>query len=196
MVAGLRAAFCGALAIFACSTAAHAWPVMNFYSYAGEIIVRGNYAYYTAYMTANHPQDFGFTGWNAEAGVTVVGTASTYNPFKPGYREGGVLTASGELYDPIAWTAAIQTDLRASFGGVHYGKEYAPAFALIEADGKRAVVKINDVGPLKHGRVIDFNEQTMRYFDPALQRGLVTSVKITPLYGRGWTAGPLGGRQS
>ncbi len=72
-------------------------------------------------------------------------------------------------------------------------QDYEPAFALVEAGGKRAIVKINDVGPLMRGRIIDFNEQTMRYFDPTLQRGLVTSVKITPLYGRGWTAGPLDG---
>jgi peptidoglycan lytic transglycosylase len=195
MVAGLRAAICGALTIFACSSGAQAGSVMNFYSYAGEIIARGNRAYYSAYIAAAPPAAFGFTTWDASPGPTLVGTASTYNPFKPGYREGGIQTASGELYDPIGWTAAVQTDLRENFGGVHYGSEYEPAFALIEADGKRAIVKINDVGPLKQGRVIDFNEQTMRYFDPTLQRGLVTSVKITPLYGRGWTAGPLGGRQ-
>jgi len=170
---------------------------MNFYSYAGEIIAKGNQAYYSAYVAATPPAAFGFTTWESvPGGPTLVGTASTYNPFRPGYREGGKLTASGELYDPIAWTAAIQIDLRDNFGGVHYGQDYEPAFALIEVGEKRAIVKINDVGPLMPGRVIDFNEQTMRYFDPTLQRGLVTSVKITPLYGRGWTAGPLDGWQS
>jgi hypothetical protein len=34
-------------------------------------------------------------------------------------------------------------------------------------------VKINDVGPLEPGRVIDLNEQTMRYFDPGMRRGLI-----------------------
>jgi len=166
---------------------------MNFYSYAGEMIARAGEAYYSAYVISTPPAAFGFTTWSpATGGPTLVGTASTYNPFKPGWREGGILTASGELYDPVAWTAAIKVNLRENFGGVHYGKEYEPAFALIEADGKRVIVKINDVGPLTPGRVIDFNEQTMRYFDPTLQRGLVQSVKITPLYGKGWTAGPLG----
>ena len=126
-------------------------------------------------------------------GATIVGTASMYDPFQPGYDEGGIQTASGELYDPIAWTAAIQTDLRETFGGVRHGKDYRPAYALVEVANKRAIIKINDVGPLKPGRVIDFNKQTMRHFDPTLQRGLVHSVKITPLPGDGWATGPIKG---
>jgi rare lipoprotein A len=126
-------------------------------------------------------------------GVTIVGTASMYDPFQPGYKEGGIQTASGERYDPIAWTAAIQIDLRETFGGVRYGKDYRPAYALVEVANKRAVIKINDVGPLKPGRVIDLNKQTMRYFDPTLQRGIVHSVKITPLPGDGWALGPIDG---
>ena len=129
----------------------------------------------------------------ASMGVTIVGTASMYDPFEPGYDEGGIQTASGELYDPIAWTAAIQTDLRETFGGVRHGKDYRPAYALVEVANKRAIIKINDVGPLKPGRVIDFNKQTMRYFDPTLQRGTVHSVKITPLPGDGWETGPING---
>jgi len=34
-------------------------------------------------------------------------------------------------------------------------------------------------------------EQTMRYFDPSLQLGIVHSVKITPLLGDGWAPGPI-----
>ena len=59
--------------------------------------------------------------------------------------------------------------------------------------GKRAIIKINDVGPLKPGRIIDFNEQTMRYFDPSLQSGIVHRAKITPLPGNGWASGPFKG---
>jgi len=33
----------------------------------------------------------------------------------------------------------------------------------------------------------------MRYFDPTLQRGLVHSVRITPLPGDGWATGPFMG---
>src|SRR4029453_14398690 len=98
-------------------------------------------------------------------GVTIVGTASMYDPFEPGYKEGGIQTASGERYDPIAWTAAIQIDLRQTFGGVRHGKDYRPAYALVEVANKGAIIKRNDVGPLKPGRVIDFNKQTMRHFD-------------------------------
>ena len=185
-----RAAFCGAVAFFACCSGAFAQSgTINFYSYAAEIIAKGNYAFANAYSAASRPLPFGFSIWNAP----VVGVASTYNPFKPGYQEGGIRTASGELYDPIAWTAAIQTGLRKNFHGVGYGRLYEPAFALVEIGDKRAIVKINDVGPLRRGRVIDFNEQTMRYFDPTLRRGIVGNVKITPLTGHGWTPGPVSG---
>ena len=126
-----------------------------------------------------------------ETAVTILGTASMYNPYRPGYQEGGIETASGELYDPAAWTAAIQTGLRESFGGVRYGKEYRPSYALIESRGKQVIVKINDVGPLKPGRVIDLNQQTMHYFDPSLERGLVPGMTITPLPGEGWVPGPV-----
>ena len=126
---------------------------------------------------------------SAVAGPAIVGTASTYNPFKPGWREGGPSTASGERYDPYAWSAAIKTNLRNLFGGVKYRER--PKFALIEAKGKRVVVKINDVGPLTPGRIIDFNERTMSYFDPSLQLGIIHGVKVTPLSGDDWTPGPV-----
>jgi rare lipoprotein A len=131
---------------------------------------------------------------NAAAGSAPVrGVASTYNPYRPGWREGGKNTASGERYDPAAWTAAIKTSLRDKFGGVHYGKDYRPVYALVESADKQVIVKINDVGPLTPGRVIDLNERTMHYFDPTLERGLIRSVKVTPLLGTYWTPGPVVG---
>ena len=90
-------------------------------------------------------------GAAALARATITGKVSTYNPYRDGREEGGPETASGELYDPAAWTAAIKTDLRNRFGGVRYGKLYQPAFALVESGGKRLIVKINDVGPLQAG---------------------------------------------
>ena len=126
-----------------------------------------------------------------DLGVGIIGVASMYNPYRPGYQEGGIQTASGELYDPSAWTAAIQIDLRGDFGGIGYGKDYRPHYALIESGGKRVVVKINDVGPLKPGRVIDLNQQVMHYFDPSLRQGLVADIMITPLPGDGWVPGPV-----
>lgn len=125
--------------------------------------------------------------------TTIVGMASTYNPHRGGKDEGGVQTASGELYDPAAWTAAIQIRLRDQFGGVRYGSLYQPAYALVESGDKRAIVKINDVGPLRPDRVIDLNERSMRYFDPFLERGLLSDAKVTLLAGADWTPGPVGG---
>ena len=83
---------------------------------------------------------------DAASGDAIVGAASTYNPFKPGKEEGGPSTASGERYDPDVWTAAIKTSLRQKFGGVQFGAR--PKYALVEAVGKKVIVKINDVGPL------------------------------------------------
>ncbi len=124
--------------------------------------------------------------------ATIVGTVSTYNPRRDGYQEGDGLTASGEPYDPAGWTAAIQTDLRNQFGGVRYGRLYQPTFALVENGKKYVIVKINDVGPLKPGRVLDLNERSMRHFDPFLTRGLIEDVRITLLPGEDWTPGPVG----
>ncbi|WP_027573194.1 septal ring lytic transglycosylase RlpA family protein [Bradyrhizobium sp. WSM1743] len=127
---------------------------------------------------------------DAASGDAVVGAASMYNPFKPGKEEGGPRTASGERYDPAAWTAAIKTSLRRKFGGVQFGAR--PKYALVEAAGKKVIVKINDVGPLRPGRIIDFNERTMRHFDPSLERGVIKDVRVSPLSGDDWTLGPVG----
>ena len=124
--------------------------------------------------------------------ATIIGTISTYNPYRDGTEEGGAQTASGELYDPTAWTAAIKTELRNQFGGVRYGRLYQPAFALVESGNEQLIVKINDVGPLRPGRVLDLNERSMRHFDPFLTRGLVEDVRVTLLPGEDWTPGPVG----
>lgn len=123
------------------------------------------------------------------SGDAIVGAASTYNPFKPGKQEGGPETASGERYDPDGWAAAIKTSLREKFGGVLFGVR--PKFALVEAVGKKVIVKINDVGPLMPGRIIDLNERTMRHFDPSLERGVISDVKVSPLAGDYWIPGPV-----
>jgi len=123
-------------------------------------------------------------------GVALVGAASTYNPFQPGTREGGPETASGERYDPSAWTAAIKTGLRGKFGGVQFGER--PKYALVEAVGKKVIVKINDVGPLMPGRIIDLNARTMRHFDPSMEIGVIRDVKVIPLLGDYWVPGPVG----
>jgi rare lipoprotein A len=127
---------------------------------------------------------------NEASGDAIVGAASTYNPFRPGWREGGPNTASGERYDPSVWAAAIKTNLRGKFGGVQFGAR--PKYALVEAVGKKVIVKINDVGPLRPGRIIDLNERTMRHFDPSLELGVIDDVKVSPLSGDDWIPGPVG----
>src|ERR1041385_7000007 len=127
---------------------------------------------------------------NEASGDAIVGAASTYNPFRPGWREGGPNTASGERYDPSVWAAAIKTSLRQKFGGVQFGAR--PKYALVEAVGKKVIVKINDVGPLTPGRIIDLNERTMRHFDPGMDLGVIPDVIVTPLSGDSWTPGPVG----
>lgn len=130
------------------------------------------------------------------AAPPIVGIASTYNPTDPTDLDAGnEETASGELYDINGWTAAIRTDLRAKFGGVRFGRNYRPAFALVQSGEKQLVVKINDVGPLKRGRIIDLNERAMRYFDPTMQRGLIDNVRVTPLAGQDVALGPVGDEQ-
>ena len=103
---------------------------------------------------------------------------------------GGSETASGERYDPSVWTAAIKTSLREKFGGVQYGAR--PKYALVEAAGKKIIVKINDVGPLTPGRIIDLNERAMRHFDPGLELGVIYGVSVRPLSGDYWIPGPVG----
>jgi rare lipoprotein A len=127
---------------------------------------------------------------DAASGDAIVGAASMYNPFKPGKEEGGPSTASGERYDPSVWAAAIKTNLRGKFGGVQFGAR--PKYALVEAVGKKVIVKINDVGPLRPGRIIDLNERTMRHFDPSLELGVIDDVKVSPLSGDDWIPGPVG----
>ena len=98
-------------------------------------------------------------------------------------------TSTGERYDPSDWAAAIQINLRENFGGVRPGR--SASYAMVEGMNKKVIVKINDVGPLMPGRIIDFNERTMRYFDPSLRLGLIQNVKVTRLYGDDWTPGPI-----
>jgi rare lipoprotein A len=82
-----------------------------------------------------------------------------YDPFSTGYKSGTGETASGERYDPSAWAAAIQINLRGKFGGVRHGRKLS--YALVEGVGRKVIVKINGVGPLAPGRVTNFNRQTM-----------------------------------
>ena len=128
----------------------------------------------------------------ALAPAMIVGAASMYDPTDPADKDSGdAETASGEYYDPNGWTAAIQIDLRGRFNGVRYRMRYEPTYALVEAGGKSVIVRINDVGPLRPGRVIDLNARTMRFFDPTMTAGVLQAVRVTPLPGRNWFVGPV-----
>jgi len=144
-----------------------------------------------AYFTDPHLQHR--VSFGLKLNARIVGAASTYNPYKPGDRSGGTRTASGEPYEANGWAAAVQINYRGAFAGVRYGRNYRPAFALITSGEKSVVVKINDVGPLLPGRVIDLTERTMRFFDATLDLGVLRGVTVTPLAGEHWRAGPVDG---
>lgn len=114
----------------------------------------------------------------------IVGTASFY--------EGAQTTSSGELYDPSEFTAAAQLEIRDLFGGIRYGKNYQPCYAIGEFAGKKIIVKFNDVGPLKPGRKFDLSRAAMAYFDETLETGLLPEFRMTPLpLGQTYKTGPV-----
>lgn len=114
---------------------------------------------------------------------TIVGVASFYDD--PGE------TASGELYDPNAFTAAAQLKIRDEFGGIGFGKNYRAAYGVAEYEGKKIILKFNDVGPLRPGRKFDLSRAAMTYFG-GLEKGLLPDFKVTPLpLGHTYLAGPV-----
>ena len=115
---------------------------------------------------------------------TIVGIASFYDDPQE--------TASGEQYNPNAFTAAAQLEIRGKFGGVQYGRLYRPAYGLGEYGGKKIIVRFNDVGPLRPGRKFDLSRAAMAYFDSTLDKGLLPDFKMTPLpLGRAYPEGPV-----
>ena len=115
--------------------------------------------------------------------TTIVGIASFYDD--PGE------TASGEQYDPNAFTAAAQLRIRNEFGGIKFGRLYRAAYGVGEYEGKKIILKFNDVGPLKPGRKFDLSRAAMTYFG-GLEKGLLPDFKVTPLpLGPAYPAGPI-----
>ena len=122
-------------------------------------------------------------GWIARADETIIGIASFYDdPQK---------TASGEPFDPEAFTAAAQLEIRDKFGGIRFGRLYQPAFAVAEYESKKLILKFNDVGPLRPGRKFDLSRAAMAYFG-GLEKGLLPDFKVTPLpLGKMYVPGPV-----
>jgi rare lipoprotein A len=122
------------------------------------------------------------------AADAIIGIASFYDePQK---------TASGEQYDPTAFTAAAQLEIRGRFGGIRYGRLYQPAYGLGEYGGKKIIVRFNDVGPLRPGRKFDLSRAAMAYFDSTLDKGLLPDFRMTPLpLGRTYPEGPVSDQQ-
>jgi rare lipoprotein A (peptidoglycan hydrolase) len=115
--------------------------------------------------------------------LTLVGIASFYDDPQS--------TASGEQYDPNAFTAAAQLRIRNEFGGIKFGRLYRAAYGVGEYEGKKIILKFNDVGPLKPGRKFDLSRAAMAYFD-GLEKGLLPGFKVTPLpLGHTYPAGPI-----
>lgn len=122
-------------------------------------------------------------GGIAPAEETIIGIASFYDDPQP--------TASGEPYDPKAFTAAAQLKIRDKFGGIRFGVKYQPAFAVAEYENKKLIIKFNDVGPLRPGRKFDLSRAAMAYFG-GLEKGLLQEFKVTPLpLGQTYVAGPV-----
>src|SRR3979411_3039382 len=120
----------------------------------------------------------------APSETTIIGAASFYDDRGE--------TASGEQYDPAAFTAAAQLKIRDKFGGIKFGRLYQPSYGIAEYAGKKLILKFNDVGPLRPGRMFDLSRAAMKYFDDSLDKGVLPAVKVTVLpLGRVYAAGPV-----
>jgi len=114
---------------------------------------------------------------------TIIGIASFYDEPQQ--------TASGEPFNRNAFTAAAQLEIRHKFGGIRFGVKYQPAYAVVEYRGKKLILKFNDVGPLRPGRIVDLSRAAMAYFN-GIKKGLLRNVKVTPLpLGKVFTPGPV-----
>lgn len=118
-----------------------------------------------------------------DIGETIIGPASFY--------EDPQQTASGEQYDPDAFTAAARLKIRDKFGGIRFGRLYQPAFAIAEYEGKKLILKFNDVGPLVKDRKFDLSRAAMAYFG-GLIKGVLPNLKVTLLpLGQIYSQGPV-----
>jgi len=110
------------------------------------------------------------------SGKSFNGTASWYGR-KDGFH--GNRTSSGEIFDTDKLTAAIQIGLRDEFGGVSRKSQLYYAKVTNIDNGKSVIVKINDVGPLSSGGVIDLSEAAFkRIASGGLGQGRLYNVTV------------------
>ncbi|MCL6436599.1 MAG: septal ring lytic transglycosylase RlpA family protein [Leptolyngbyaceae cyanobacterium HOT.MB2.61] len=86
-------------------------------------------------------------------GEAIAGTASWYGPYFHGQ-----LTATGEIFDQNAFTAAHPS---LPFG------TYLKVTNLL--NGKSIIVRINDRGPYIDDRTLDLSREAARYLDSEMQ---------------------------
>lgn len=112
-------------------------------------------------------------------GKVYKGTASWYGR-KDGFH--GKRTSSGEIFNTDKLTAAIQENLRGEFGGVSYeGQLYYAKVTNLDND-KSVIVKINDVGPLTSGGIIDLSEASFKKIaSGGLGQGRLYNVTVQKL---------------
>lgn len=114
-----------------------------------------------------------------ETGKIFTGSASWYGR-KDGFQ--GKPTSNGEIFDTDKLTAAIQINLRDEFGGVSSGKRVYYAKVTNTENNKSVVVRINDVGPLVLGGVIDLSEAAFkRIASGGLGQGRIPNVTVEKL---------------
>ena len=120
----------------------------------------------------------------------VTGKASYYGP---GFY--GNTTSQGDPnFTSQGYTAAIRQDLRKQFGAGTYGKSGLARVTNL-SNGKSIIVKVNDVGPLPTGRVVDLSEKSFRALSSGgtLTEGLLNNVKVEYIgeYKSGSKLGPV-----
>jgi len=118
----------------------------------------------------------------------VRGQASYYGPGFQGNR-----TSQGDVFNTEEYSAAIQIDIRNQFGvAAGTGKKGYARITNLD-NGRSILVKINDVGPLTPGRVIDLSQKSFRSLSPTgtLGPGVLNNIKVEYL-GQYKTGNPVG----
>ncbi|TSC85880.1 MAG: hypothetical protein G01um10148_788 [Parcubacteria group bacterium Gr01-1014_8] len=122
--------------------------------------------------------------------VTFSGAASTYNPQCEAEQWN---TSTGQRYNPNEWAAALQQGYAQKYR-CGYGTGRVCCAVVQEPGGRALILKINDNGPLKPGRVIDLNEKSMRYLSYEKFgncNGLIPRVSVALLDGSSCPMGPV-----